>query len=190
MKFYVRGGDEQTKKTEWYSKKGISTIIATIIIVSVSIVMAIAVAFWAMGVGNSFRQFEKVEFTSMYADYYPAISPSSYVDENNNTIIVPGIAANYTVNCVLKNTGTAAATLNNIFLNGRPYDTGYVSQIANVTQTGIINTYLAAGKSTQDYAPAKIFLPAGTGDWSHGNAVDVVIQTAAGRQYSYTVVLP
>jgi hypothetical protein len=152
--------------------------------------MAIAVAFWAMGVGNSFTKFERIEFSSMYADYYPAVSPWSYTDENNTTVIVPGIASNYTVHVVLKNTGSAAATLNNIFLNGRPYDSGYSNTVANVTQVGIIDTYLAAGKSTQDYGSAKIFLPAETGDWSHGNSVDVVIQTAAGRSYSYTVVLP
>jgi archaeal type IV pilus assembly protein PilA len=178
------------KKTLWHSKKGISTIIATIIIVSVSIVMAIAVAFWAMGIGNSFTKFEKVEFTSVYADYNPAVGPISYIDSNNNTITIPGVPANYTVSIVLKNSGSAAATISNIFLNGRPYDSGYLSPITNVTQTGLLDTYLPAGKTTADYAPAKIFLPAGTGDWSHGNSVDVQILTAAGRSYSSTVVLP
>jgi len=66
--------------------------------------MAIAVAFWAMGIGNSFTKFEKVEFISVYAD--------------PPTLGNPG---NFTVNIVLKNTGTAAATIGNIFLNGRPW---------------------------------------------------------------------
>ena len=93
----------------------ISTIIATIIIVSVSIVMAIAVAFWAMGIGSSFTKFEKVEFISIYAD------PRAYY---NGTVQQPdgnyfnGTA--FTLNIVLKNTGTAAATITNIFLNSRP----------------------------------------------------------------------
>jgi archaeal type IV pilus assembly protein PilA len=184
------------KKTLWRSKKGISTIIATIIIVSVSIVMAIAVAYWAMGIGNAFQKYEKVEFVSVYSDYYNAIpgvsgSPAQNVTLDNGTIIVipevpaiPGVPANYTINIVLKNTGSAAATINNIFLNGRPYDKGYTG----VTEQNLVGYYLAAGAETP--ANAKIFLPTSTGDWSHGNSVDVVIQTAAGRSYSNTVVLP
>lgn len=132
--------------------------------------MAIAVAYWAMGIGGSFTKFEKVEFISIYAD--PPTSDN------------PG---NFTVNLVLKNTGTAAATITNIFLNGRPWDTGYVS----VTQNNLVNQTLVVGATT---VGAKILLPLdippGNPNWSHGNSVEVVIQTAAGRSYSNTVVLP
>ncbi len=148
--------------------RAISTIIATIIIVSVSIVMAIAVAFWAMGIGSSFQKFEKVEFTSAYADYY-ATTPSA--------------AGNYTVNIVLKNSGTATATISNIMLNGRPWDTAY----AGISQYNLVNQTLGVGAQTSN---AKLFLPVDTTDWTHGSSVEVVIQTAAGRSYSNTVVLP
>lgn len=164
-------GAKVSKKTLWHSKKGISTIIATIIIVSVTIVMAIAVAYWAMGIGNSFTKFEKVEFTSVYAD--PPLS-------------TPG---NFTVNIVLKNTGTAAATIQNIFLNERPWDKGYTG----VTQNNLINQTLVVGASTTN---AYILLPTdaiGVGGyqvWTSGSSVEVQIQTAAGRTYSNTVVLP
>jgi archaeal type IV pilus assembly protein PilA len=175
------------KRTLWHSRKGISTIIATIIIVSVSIVMAIAVAFWAMGIGNSFTKFEKVEFTSIYSDYNMAVQPTSTFDPNTNTTLTtPGILANYTVIIVLKNTGSAAATIDNIFLNGKPYSTGY----QNVTQIGLVGTYLPAGKSTESIGKAELFLPDYTGEWDHGTAVEVGIHTAAGRSYSSTVVLP
>ncbi len=43
-----------------------SIIISTIIIVAISITMAIAVSFWAMGIGNSFTKFEKLEFITVY----------------------------------------------------------------------------------------------------------------------------
>lgn len=164
-------GARVSKRTLWHSKKGISTIIATIIIVSVSIVMAIAVAYWAMGIGNSFTKFEKVEFTSVYAD--PPLS-------------MPG---NFTVNIVLKNTGTAAATIQNIFLNGRPWDKGYTG----VTEYNLVNQTLVVGASTNS---AYILLPTdalgigGYAVWTSGSSVEVQIQTAAGRTYSNTVVLP
>ena len=171
MTFNDLGGEISTKRKLWRSKQGISAIIAVIILVSVSIVMAIAVAFWAMGIGNSFTKFEKVEFTSIYAD--PPVTQ-------------PG---NFTVNIVLKNTGSAAATITNIFVNGRPYQQGYIG----VTQDNLVNQTLVVGAST-NYA--KIMLPTdsvgATGSivWTSGNAVEVQIQTAAGRTYSNTVVLP
>jgi hypothetical protein len=171
------------RRTLWYSRKGISTIIATIIIVSVSIVMAIAVGFWAMGIGNSFTKFEKVEFTSIYADpqrLYNATYQQPNGDYFNGTA--------FTVYITLKNTGTAAATINNIFLNSRPYDTAY----ENITQANIINATLAVGQTLGQAANQRglITLPINTGIWSSGMSVQVEIQTAAGRTYSNTVVLP
>ena len=133
--------------------------------------MAIAVAYWAMGIGNSFTKFEKVEFTSIYAD--PPLS-------------IPG---NFTVNIVLKNTGSAAATITNIFLNNRPWDDGYTG----VSQYNLVNQTLVVGASTNS---AKILLPTdtiGIGGypvWTSGSSMEVQIQTAAGRMYSNTVVLP
>src|SRR4030067_194627 len=127
-----------TKRKLRDSKTGISTIIATIIIVFVSIVMAIAVAVWVMGIGISFTKFEKVEFTRIYADpraYYNATVQQPDGNYFNGTA--------FTINIVLKNTGCGAATINSIFLNSRPYDTGY----ANITQTHMISETLAAGQT-------------------------------------------
>jgi archaeal type IV pilus assembly protein PilA len=170
------------KRKLWYSKKGISTIIATIIIVSVSIVMAIAAAYWAMGIGQAMQQFERVEFTSIYSDPQQNFNGTIRQPDGN---YFNGTA--FTVYLTLKNTGSAAATINNIFLNGRPYRTGY----ANVSEIGLIDQTLTVGGYTDN---ARIFLPYnGPGIdnvWGHGNAVEVVIQTAAGRSYSKTVVLP
>ena len=78
------------------NRKGISTVIATIIIVAISIVMAISVAYWALGIGNSFTQFEKLQITGSY---------------------VTGAG---TINVDLKNTGSATATVTGVFLNGQP----------------------------------------------------------------------
>lgn len=86
------------KKGFRWNKKGISTVIATIIIVAIAIVMAIAVAYWAMGIGASFTRFEKIQFTYSYA-----------ITDN-------------TINLGLKNTGSAPATLDRgqVFINAQP----------------------------------------------------------------------
>jgi hypothetical protein len=135
--------------------------------------------FGRWGIGNSFTKFEKVEFTSIYADpqkYYNATIQQPDGNYFNGTA--------FTVFITLKNTGTAAATINNIFLNSRPYDTAY----DNITQSNIVGTTLAVG---QALAPrGLITLPLNAGIWSSGMSVQVEIQTAAGRTYSNTVVLP
>jgi hypothetical protein len=159
---------------------GISTIIATIIIVSVSIVMAIAAAFWAMGIAGSFQTFEEVKFTSIYAD------PPGYY---NATVMQPDgnwyNGSAYTIYIVLKNSGTGTATIDGIFLNNRPYD----SALQNVTQSNLINQTLAAGKTLSPRGV--ITLPVdSTGIWTSGSAIEVKIHTAAGNSYSDTVVLP
>jgi hypothetical protein len=143
--------------------------------------MAIAVAYWAMGIGNSFTKFEKVEFTSIYAD------PASIGN------------GNFTIYLTLKNTGSAAATVGNIYLNSRPYDTAY-DNILTQTKIGgnfpidqpLVGQTLAVGQTLI----GRIFLPtnatgvSGSPIWSSGSSVEVQIQTAAGRSYSNTVVLP
>jgi hypothetical protein len=158
--------------------KGISTIIATIIIVAISIVMAIAVAYWAMGIGNSFTKFEKVEYISIYAD------PRRSWAGNNPPIILPNNdifnGSAFRVVLQLKNTGTAPATIDNIFIDTRPYTT-----FANVNVTNLVGYTLDIGSPRTGY----IYLPTG-GTWSPGNTVAITVSTAAGREYPNFVVLP
>jgi len=144
--------------------KGISTIIATIIIVAIAIVMAIAVAYWALGIGGSFTRFEKLQFTS------------SYVTTNSNID---------TIHLVMKNTGTTTATFDPtmIQLNGVP-----ILYSADVVQTfDTPTTSIDAGKT----ANGTIVLTTGTtSTWSSGMNVEVKIVTSAGNQYPQVVVLP
>ncbi len=143
--------------------------------------MAIAVAYWAMGIGNSFTKFEKVEFTNIYAD------PPSLGN------------GNFTVYLTLKNTGSAAATVSNIYLNSRPFDTAYDNIWTETKINGayqydqaIVGQTIAVGQTLV----GRMFLPtnatgiSGNLIWSSGSAIEVQIQTAAGRSYSNTVVLP
>jgi archaeal type IV pilus assembly protein PilA len=78
--------------------KAVSPVIATIIIVAIAITMSIAVAYWLLGLGSSFTKYEKVEFTTAYAD-------------TGNTVVLN-----------MRNTGSAAATIDAqyILYNGKP----------------------------------------------------------------------
>ena len=77
-------------------RKGISPVIATVILIAVAVAIAIAVAFWAAGLTGSFTRFEKLEVTNAYASA-------------SNTIILS-----------LKNTGSSDATISDVFVNGKP----------------------------------------------------------------------
>ena len=157
------------------NKKGMSIVISTIIIVAISITMAIAVSFWAMGIGNSFTKFEKLEFVSVYA----SDTQVTYLGRPCYQIFVQ-----------LKNTGTNTATVVSVFLDGKPYNlaTSRVpgGQLAYVP--GIVpSTPLQTGQSMT----GSIMLPySATGYWNSGDYIALEIETSAGRHYPYTVVLP
>jgi len=83
------------------SIRGLSPVIATVILVSVTIVVAVAVSHWMGGIAGLYTRFEKVEITSCYA-------------VKNSTF--------YEVTVELKNSGSADATISYVLINGKPYD--------------------------------------------------------------------
>ncbi len=151
------------RKTFNGNVKAVSPVIATIIIVAIAITMSIAVAYWLLGLGSSFTKYEKVEFVSAYADYDAA-------DEE------------FTVTLNLKNTGSAAATIDpaTVFYNGKP-----AVAYGDDAPTGFTAVTMNPGKTSNQV----VSLPAGT-TWSSGMTVEIMLQTSAGKQYPKVVVLP
>jgi len=229
------------------NKKAMSIVISTVIIIAISITMSIAIAFWAMGIGNSFTKFEKLEFVSIYVDTAtnpaaaavssitngritgisvtnggsgylatPAVAitggggsgaqaqavvsngvvqrinminqGSGYSISNPPTVTEapPGgsIIPSYPIYIQLKNTGSAAATINNVFLDDKPFNV--VGATTNLVSGSAQSAVLQVGQRRNDFY---ILLPMG-GTWSSGDYVEVIIQTTAGRQYSNTVLIP
>ncbi len=240
------------------NKKAMSIVISTVIIVAITITMSIAVAFWAMGIGNSLTKFEKLEIVSAYAEnamtvqlpgggsgatavatvdsngailsitvtnggsgynygVSVSISPpgpggtaasvqprvaggivvgidvishgSGYV--NPQVTIVPRAyrQQNYPVYLKIKNTGSAATTINNIFLDSKPYDAPSVNAPTpkNLFVTIAVGNTIGAVNGPGGYTI--VYLPSGS-TWNSGDYVELEIQTTAGRIYSTTVVLP
>jgi len=154
------------KKGFKWNRKGVSPVIATIIIVAIAIVMSIAVAYWMLGLGASFTKYEKLEFTSAYAT-------------TDGT--------DFTIHMNVKNTGSATATIDvaSILYNGKP-DTGYGPD-APVAAFGVLT--LDPGKATT----GNITMPDGTltsGSWVSGMTVEIMVHTTAGKDYPKVVTLP
>lgn len=74
-------------------RKGISPVIATVIIVAVTIAVAIAVAFWMTGIIGLFTGFEQLQITSIWDD-------------------------NEGIHLTVKNTGTSSVSITDITING------------------------------------------------------------------------
>lgn len=84
-------------------KRGIEPLIAAVILVAVAIALAVAVAFWMSGIIGGYTKYEQLEVSAGYADW----------NEDNQTWIVV---------LQVKNTGSSDATIDEIYVNGRPHD--------------------------------------------------------------------
>jgi flagellin-like protein len=156
------------KKGFKWNRKGVSPVIATIIIVAIAIVMSIAVAYWMLGLGASFTKYEKLEFTTGYA--------------------TKDAAGDFTIHLTIKNTGSATATIDDtaILYNGIPAD-GYPT-LDQPVPTNLTVT-LDPGKGTTGASIAMAGL-SGSGTWNSGMTVEVMIHTVAGKDYPKVIMLP
>ncbi len=154
-------------------RRGISPVIATVIIVAVAIAIAIAVAFWMTGIVGLFTNFEQVQIQSAYA-------------------VTSG--SNFQINMQVKNTGTAPAAIDNIFINNIPFDGSTITITINGTTFNPGDTFsLPPGTLAQIQItfPIGAQWPAGSGTrLNHGTSVEVKVHTASGKEYPKLIVLP
>jgi flagellin-like protein len=106
-----RTGEKRVNHKIIKNKKALSPVIATVILVSVTIVVAIAVSYWMGGIAGLYTRFEQIEITSC------------------NAVKEGGI---YNITSVLKNTGSQDSTIDNIIINGQLY-TAYGANVTVLT---------------------------------------------------------
>ena len=158
------------------SKKGISPVIATVILVAVAITVSISVAYWMGGISSLYTRLEKVEISSV------AVSKDA--------------SGNYNITMALRNTGSADATIDSCFINGKSYDdSSFSANPVSIKESG--GTFYTSGALA-------ISLPAGSAKtviikiaknsgyvapFSVGTTLDLKIHTAAGKDYPQMVTL-
>ena len=174
------------------SRRGISPVISTIIIVAVAIAISIAVAFWLGGITSIFTRFEKLEITS------------AYVAE---TTTISSVTA-WNITMEIKNTGTTDATITDVLINNIPAS-AYTGQIySNTSDAGkdevlfrLVDGASVTNSTSDINCPVKAgqtvvltfyLLESSDSDYTftHGQSVTITIHTAAGQDYPKTVVLP
>jgi len=147
---------------------------ATVILVAIAIVIAIAVAFWATGLVGVFTRFEKIDTLAAY----------STAEDNNRYIILH-----------IKNTGSAAATVDNIYVNGKPCIVGEDDN-CNIQYSTSTN----GEQKWEDFsASSEYFLDVGAEvtlrvdkdaagqELTAGVIYEVAVHTASGKSYPYSV---
>jgi len=141
-------------------RSGISPVVATVILVAIAIVIAIAVAFWATGLVGIFTRFEKLEITSAYAE------------DNIVTLVV-------------KNTGSADATIDDIYVNGRPCG-GISNGECNIDVSGTVTPLKVGSTATITINNP----PSAVGDsFVPGVTYEVAVHTASGKLYPAAVLI-
>ncbi|MCE4625513.1 MAG: DUF4352 domain-containing protein [Desulfurococcales archaeon] len=143
-------------------RKGISPVIATVIIVAVAIAISIAVAGWLMGLWGGFGKTESLK-----------IFPDSYVDVANGALVLH-----------IQNVGGSPAQIYKIEVGGAAVDL----TTATATGTGI-NVDTTKGIITIDpgaEGTITVSLPTGV-NAAAGVAYQISIYTQAGNVYTATV---
>lgn len=148
-------------------RRGISPVIATVILVAVAIAVAIAVAFWMTGIVGLFTGFEQLQITSAYAEG----------DETSG----------WTITVEVKNTGTAAASIDNIFINGKPISSYNTGGTTVVTVSPDVTSATVSVNPGETKTFTITIQPSG---FSSGQSVEIKIHTAGGKEYPKLVVLP
>jgi flagellin-like protein len=152
-------------------KRGISPVITTVILVAVGIALAVAIGLWMSGLVATFTRFEKLEITSAYA-------------------ISNGTGWNAYI--IVNNTGSADATITTIMINGIP-NTSWSSSAAAIVSTP---PYSALPCSIPVGAGAKFEITLtkgqkiGSTTLTSGITLNIVLHSAAGKDYPASVTLP
>ena len=159
------------------NRRGISPVIATVIIVAVAIAIAIAVAFWMTGIVGIFTgQVEQLQIV--------AATPSS------------GSSSGYKIEVIVKNAGTTAVTIDGVFItpsdlvvSGTTTISCTVEGTSKTIGTDALNGIDTDSECKLDAGDSgKIVIDNLSG--TAGQSVEVKLHTAAGKEYPKLLVLP
>ena len=144
------------------SRRAVSPVIATVILVAVAITVAVAVAYWMGGIAGQYTKFEKVEIQSAVC-----VKETGY----------------WNITLKLKNTGTGAATLNGVFINEVEVDNYNETDMPDATDA---DTSMTPSETILSGATATIQVlidDAWGAPVTSGTTVNIKLHSAGGMDY-------
>ena len=159
-------------------KRALSPVIATVILISVTIVVAVSVAYWMGAIAGGFTSFEQIELPTVYGR---AVSNATYTG--------------WDITVELKNTGSADATLNNVFLDSVPYKDYAATSVYSLRADGVdvhltmysTGVLVKKGNTVTLLLTLKVDQSVG---FSAGTRVEIKLHTAGGKDYPTSLKLP
>ena len=159
-------------------RRGISPVIATVILVAVAIAVAIAVAFWMTGMVGLFTgRVEQLEVVSATAKYE-----------------TDGETGGYYIYVVIRNSGTSPVTIDGIFIT--PEDAAQGASVdviepeyLTVSSPPEINS-VNTGSDLKIEPGGSVKIKIGPISGNAGQSIEVKIHSAGGKEYPKMVVLP
>jgi flagellin-like protein len=158
-------------------KRALSPVIATVILISVTIVVAVSVAYWMGSIATGYTSFEQIELPTTYAEW-------------KSSILTTG---GWNITIELKNTGSADATLNNVFINSEPLKNigsglcKLYDDSGEITDLSTISVKIAKGNSVTIVISLK---EEQTEGFTAGTRIDIKLHTAGGKDYPTSIKLP
>jgi len=158
-------------------RRGISPVIAIVILIAVAVALGIAVAFWATGLIGTLGKVEKLEIRTAYA-------------EKNS--------GGWYIYLTGANTGTADVTVVEITVNGKPlsgndkayYETGTTDVTTNSSTWN--STSPPTIKAGQEFG-FLVYIHSSGGTLSSvtsGQTIEIALVSGSGTAFKRTVVLP
>ena len=149
--------EEKFLNIMYRGRSGISPVVATVILVAIAIVIAIAVAFWATGLVGIFTRYEKIEITA------------AYYNTTGQVILI------------VRNTGSADATIDDVYINGRPSSVaGFSVKVVKDEGAKIPLTFKIGESATLSV----------NGTFVSGVTYELAVHTASGKTYPVAVLIP
>ena len=172
------------------NRKGISPVLATVIIVAVTITIAVAIAYWMGGIAGLYTRFEKIEISYANVQW----------DSDSNY---------WKITLKVKNTGSADATIDDILLNGVTISEVFVTNAAGTVDYA---NCTVADDSNLDFdnasSPVSVSEPLTSGSLKYigitlphnaamgtsvatsGLSLEIKLHTVAGKEYPKIITLP
>jgi len=174
----------------WGSRRGVSPVIATVILVATAITIAVAVAYWMGGITSQYTRFEKVEIISVYCE-----------SETDDGSYWANGATYWQITLNLRNTGTTEATIIGAFINGKAIaDYGTTGGGAYLVRAWVV---LDTGESEIDFSEGDtVTIEPGSSTeliirilqdpgltFTSGTTIELALHSGAGNNYMKMVTL-
>ena len=146
--------------------RGLGSVVAVVILLAVTIIVAFAVSYWMGSVSGQYTRYEKLEISSAYATF----SITGY----------EGVSPGWAVRINLKNSGSADTTIDSVLVNGK-----LVSEFPNsINITTPLPVFVPIGQDT--FVSLQLKKDSG---FTSGTTVEIKLHSTVGQDYPRSITL-